>query len=840
MWKDPVSATPSIVQVDFGPWGQNIPGDGEAYCGPTSLLMGLYWLSANGFTQLAPATYNGQEDPSATNLERVIAGLVGTSTIGGTSNMQPGMAIYLAACGIGPDQYMYIPSDNPDLPWLLERLVPNVASDPDSIVLATFAVGWYSRTDITSTTFTNDGGHVLAPLSAQLMSNMLTLNNSYPASFVDVPNLPSSNPQTVLIASVPSDWTLPDLTPSTVQYSQVITPALGQKNVAVLWGGNAWSISASVLPSTPGYQPATWTLAPSTTINTNGGTLTVLAPLAGNTGFIKDGEGTLLLINTNQSTGSNWVNNGTIASTQTAGSPFGTGSMTVAGGGRLLLSPDGAATVDIASGAGSNCTIGTGGGAVELVGGDACVVTIGGNSDGTTPNIQRTSTATFTIAPGAGIAQLGSSQQVLVAGSASNLPCTSNGIVAPYILGEDSDAISSGKFLTYDSSAGFEAADTVSSLKVLIKDAESDTVYEVVDDQTIADGGGVQIAALEMNCGEIYGSGGSLLIGSQASGDLAGIIMNGGSITTGTLAFGAAEGLIYASDTTLDTAINARISGSAGLTVFGPGAVTLAADNSASLTGPISINSGTLIAAGSGGSATGLGGVFVNSAGTLQVSGIVGGPITVNQSGTLYLDGGTVQGNVTIAATGESSAAPGGILQGGGTMAAPVTLDGVIRSGPDAGIITFQSQSAILSTASLYWRLQGLVDNETSKPGAGWNALRFNAADCTVGSKLTGGPSFYLDFSLLTDGDPDGGNEFWTTSRTWDFLLFDTVKSGYCWWDPMNFFYQSGSFGLKWDGWNVQLIWTPATSPQTLGQRRRARTEARDPSRQPGTQLGSH
>ncbi|WP_448029876.1 hypothetical protein [Bradyrhizobium liaoningense] len=43
MWKDPIRSTPSIIQTDFGPFGQSLPGDGEAYCGPTSMVMGLYF-----------------------------------------------------------------------------------------------------------------------------------------------------------------------------------------------------------------------------------------------------------------------------------------------------------------------------------------------------------------------------------------------------------------------------------------------------------------------------------------------------------------------------------------------------------------------------------------------------------------------------------------------------------------------------------------------------------------------------------------------------------------------------------------------------------------------------
>jgi hypothetical protein len=82
MWNDPVTNTPSIVQTDFGAWGQNLPGYGEAYCSPTAMVMGLYYLCSNGFSQLGPGPYDGQTSPTspANNLERVIAGLARTST----------------------------------------------------------------------------------------------------------------------------------------------------------------------------------------------------------------------------------------------------------------------------------------------------------------------------------------------------------------------------------------------------------------------------------------------------------------------------------------------------------------------------------------------------------------------------------------------------------------------------------------------------------------------------------------------------------------------------------------------------------------------------------------
>ncbi|KRP97062.1 hypothetical protein AOQ73_21715 [Bradyrhizobium pachyrhizi] len=553
MWKDPIKSTPSIIQTDFGPFGQSLPGDGEAYCGPTSMVMGLYWLSANGFTQVAPVVYNGEDDPVAINLERVVAGLMRTSSESGSfvDGMTSGMADYLSACGIGPDLYNLASTSNPDLAWLADQLAPNVSESPQTIVLANFAVGWYSVSQTTKEYMENDGGHVLAPLTVNLTGDTITINNAFPASFENVPNLPSSNPQTVQIAQMPSGWTLENLPLPSEDYSQVVTDALtGWGVYAVLWQGQAWAISQSALPSTSGYEPSTWTINQPKVINTNGGTLTVVAPISGLGGLHKYGEGTLLLTNTNQLIGHNTVGAGTLASTRTSGTPFGSFRVTVTNGGILELRSDGATVdVQIASGSLATFVIGSTGGALQLSGSGNYRVVIGGNDDGTLTNIVRNSGGTLVIVPGGGMAQLGLTQQVFVAGTGANLPIIMNGIVAPYILGEDDDAASSGKFLTYSPSGGFASAATVSSTDVSINDVPADAVYEVVDSQAVESGGVPQVAALEVNGGAITGGDASILVGSQASGDAAGLIMNGGSIATASLSFGAAEGLIYTNAT---------------------------------------------------------------------------------------------------------------------------------------------------------------------------------------------------------------------------------------------------------------------------------------------------
>jgi len=823
VWKNPVTSTPSIIQIDFGAYGQNIPGDGEQYCAPTSVVMQLYWLSANGFTQVAPATYNGQGDSAAINLEKVVAGLMQSSAVSGTDvDMVTAVSAYLSACGIAPDQYTVstpnIPTVPLDLDWLATQLAPDVAPDPNTIVLAAFWVAWYSRAAVTSTVFTGAGGHTLAPLTADLAKKEIHLNNAYPSTFENVPNEPDSNPQKVEIKAVPSGWTLTGLGPSE-QYSQVASETVGHDkhglDFAIITGGAAWAISPTALPSSSRYQPSTWAIGQAQSINTNDGVLTVLAPLAGAGGFDKDGEGTLLLTNANKLTGANTVSGGTLASTLPSGTPFGTGAMSLAGGGTLLLSAESAVEAAIASDPGAAFTIGDGGGTLQLLGDVSYLVTIGGNKDGTTPNIARATAGSLVIAASGGVAELGGTQQIVVVGTGDNTPGITNGIVAPYILAQDNDEPGSGAFLTYDNVLGFKAAVTVSSADIGINQVSSDAVYEVVGDQTIDTGSAPQVAALEVNGSIVSGFDGGLLVGSQASGDIAGVILNGADLLIGSLAFGDAEGVIYASDA--NAAIAAVIAGSAGLTICGPGVLALTGDSSMSLAGQFNVNSGTLVAGAAVGSSTGSGEVVVNSNAVLEVTGIVGGPVSVDQSGKLFLNGGTVRGGATVAPVGTTTADPGGILQGSGTISGPAAISGVIQSGPQAGLIEFTDAVNISGDACFFWRLQSIVGNGTA------NALQFDSPDSAFGTKPSP-VSIFLDFSAL-DGDPDSNDPFWKSSHTWPMLIFKAGMQS-CYFAYKNFDYASGHFDVVWQGDTANMIWTYAPTTQSPADRRRTWAEA--------------
>ena len=824
-WSNPVTNTPSIIQVDFGAWGENVPGDGEAYCGPTSIVMGLYYLYANGFTQLAPGEFASQDDSSTVNLELIIAGLTNTSVGGGIGSLA-GVGDYFSACGISPDQYSFATTANPDLPWIANQIAPNVAQNPAVIVLGFFSVGWYAWNK-DQTVLLNSGGHCLAPLTADLTASQLTLNNSFPSSFFDVPNQPGSNPQTVGIAAVPPSWiAAAQGLDSSLSYTQVESQTEGQNNsYAILWGGQAWAI-ASAAATNP---PSVWNLASAKPINTNGGTLNVIAPLAGSGGLLKLGPGMLCLMNDNSLSGANEIRGGVLASAASTPMPFGTGGISISGGGVLAVPSAGSPSLAIASGA--SLLIGPGA-VLQLTGSAECVLAIGGYDDGSTPNVARETAGTLVVSLDAGIDQLGETERLMVRGSGGNLPRVTNGMVAPYIVGQNSDG--SGEFLNYVASLiGFQAASTVSSADVDIASVASDVIYEVVNTQEVASGATASIMALEMNGGTIEG-GGTVQIGSQASGDCAGVLLNAGNIAAGSLSFGGAEGVVYTGNGA--TTISACIAGSGGLTTFGPGALILTADNSTTLSGSINVASGALIAAGNG-SATGSGDVVVNEAALLAISGKVAGNVSVGNNATLLLQGGTIQGSLTTAAQGENSAERGGILQGAGVVAGPATLHGLIQSGPTAGLLTF-NQAAVVGegdAAGFYWRLQALVDDSNSSPGVDWNALLFGEGT-SFGIKGVG-VTFYLDFSAL-GSDPDGPpldsgphgpvDPFWSAPHIWTLITFP-AQGVSIWWNPGNFTYGAGNFDidLNWDSQAVKLTWTPASTTQSLLQRMATRASLR-------------
>jgi len=101
VWPDKNSATPDLVQTDFGPNGSALPFDGAEYCGPTSATMSLGYLYNAGFTQLFQAPLTNAD---YLNTLKVLTGLAGSSDSGGTESQQLLAAVgtYFSAKGISP------------------------------------------------------------------------------------------------------------------------------------------------------------------------------------------------------------------------------------------------------------------------------------------------------------------------------------------------------------------------------------------------------------------------------------------------------------------------------------------------------------------------------------------------------------------------------------------------------------------------------------------------------------------------------------------------------------------------------------------------------------------
>ena len=299
--------------------------------------------------------------------------------------------------------------------------------------------------------------------------------------------------------------------------------------------------------------PATWNISSAQAINVQNGSLTVLAPMQGSGGITKvdGGSGTIELQAPNNTTGSNNIGNGTLRSDVASGLPFGTGAIQLQAATLQLTPTSGTSDVSltIASGLGNQLTFLHGATlALSRNGNTSLSLTIGGNTDGTTANMVRSSGSdgTLVIVPANGIASLGLTEQVIVNGTGGNLPALANGIVAPYFVAEDNDGNGSGDFLTYGAAGFAKAAYTQASTTSLVS-AGTSAVYEANVAQTVPSNTTAQIYALKVgSLGVGGGASSTLKIGAQSSGQ-AGLILNGGTISTSNLNFGSAEGLIFTS-----------------------------------------------------------------------------------------------------------------------------------------------------------------------------------------------------------------------------------------------------------------------------------------------------
>jgi hypothetical protein len=434
--------------------------------------------------------------------------------------------------------------------------------------------------------------------------------------------------------------------------------------------------------------------------------------------------------------------------------PFGSASIDI-NGGTLGLEPSGsgaAVTYSLASKAvavgasqlNANLTYGPGSTLALNKGSNASLaVTVGMVGGTNTAIFQRSGGGgTLIIAPaggtggvGGGTGDLGntSSGEALLVFSGSGtqyLPTVASGIVSPSIVGQNNDSNQSADFLTYSSANGFYLATYSSNTDITA--GNNTTVFQSNGSSTnlTLTSGNAAVYALQDNGQTINLNGNALTTGT--GGGQAGIILNGGTISSGTLAFGGAEGVVYTS--LANGAISSQITGSNGVTYFGPGVITLSnaatvgnytgstyvnnttvnANNSANFsTGTIFLMGGTIQA--SSGASFNLPNQFELTPGQASNAGIfdIGSGATVTLSGKFInntVTGGGQAGSLTKISPGTLILSYGGSTYTGATAVNGGTL---VVSGSISGT------TSVSGLAGTVLSVDGLVNHAATVTSAG-------------------------------------------------------------------------------------------------------------------------
>lgn len=796
---DPVTTTPVIIQDGFGPAGDQLPYDGLLYGFPAATAMSFGYLGVNGFTQIAPAAPTAADQ---LNLVEVLGGLMGTTPKGTASltNTVDAIETYLAAKGISTANYTITVQTAPTLGEL------SALNQPGTVVDLEYGV--YS--DTTQARITGQLVPLLSQgVNAQGQSSPTTLviDNPAPSNSAPVPDTASDALQYLNTTATPGSLS----SNGVLEFDPNQYPGYMVNDSLVIEFALALTVNTSELPANnPAIAP--WILSGTQTIDLQNGALTVLAPIQGAGGLYKGDLGLLELEAPDSSGGANTIVNGTLRSDVASGQPFGAGSIQIDSGTLQLIPAAGTAILNFtAAGAAPNALTFQYGATLALNrnGNTSLALTIGGNTDGTTPNFARAagSNGTMVIAPANGAAGLGSTEQVIVNGTNGNLPALTNGIVPPYIVAQDNDGAGSGDFLT-SGSGGFARASYVEATTTSINAAGGSAVFDANASQAISGGATAQVYALRVGAVTV-GGGGTLEVGSQTGGQ-AGIILNSGTISASSVNFGSAEGLVYTRGA--GGTISSVIHGSNGLTVFGPGSLTLMAANT--YTGPTYINSGTLIADNTSGSITGAGAVTVEPNATLEISGPSAsaggsGRTVVTGGATLLLNGGTVAGPLTMNV--------GSFLLGTGVISGANTVSGMVGSNSldpghsgFAGVenVTFTNSTTFNSSTIYSWRLNAL-DDTPADAGTAWSLLTFTTG---TGNQL-GVPGSPFSITLdLAPGlpDPNSGNVYWNKPHQW---LAATAPQGFhkIYYDFNFAAYSQGSFAVAigGSGAGVYVVYAP-------------------------------
>jgi len=397
----------------------------------------------------------------------------------------------------------------------------------------------------------------------------------------------------------------------------------------------------------------------------------------------------------------------------------------------------------------------------------------------------RSGDATVLIQPGTGNT-LGSSTDKVLAGTT---PTLIDGIVSPWIVSDTGGAATTNpyNFVTYGANGYVNATYTKTGGGTTggIAVAGSTDVVDQTSSATLT--GNVQAYALNVNNGVTItlGTGSTLALGDGT--DPAGLILQNGALSGGTVAFGASEGVIWLKGSTGQT-ISSVLSGSGGLTFAGSGGVTL---NTASTeTGAINVDSGTLT--------LGVANVFANDAAGVNLNNVKSKPsnsiltFATNQSfsaldsagnnSAINISGGAV---LTIGdSNNESSTLSSSITETGSAVAGAIVKAGtglVDLSGISSGKLSLATGSTIAVQGGQLRITAKTLAVATGFAVSGGAELQFeeNGGD-TYGGAITGaGDVRLISGTLKLTGTTNtySGGTFVETGSTLD-LTTANVSSG--------------------------------------------------------------
>ena len=370
------------------------------------------------------------------------------------------------------------------------------------------------------------------------------------------------------------------------------------------------------------------------------------------------------------------------------------GSLSVSGG----MSLGGGGGVGTFSRSGGTLSVSGG----LLVGGTATLIlddTYGSVATAVTGTLTRKS-GTLVIVPQNG--DLGSTEGL----SFTQAPALTNGILGAFAVAQASGYDSTGDYLTTTGTGPYSL--TTATYFNGLAGATGTTVASVTGSSSL--GQNTSVYAIKFADSTTTTLGSYTL--SVSSG---GMILNGGTLSGGTVAFGSAP-LIYVGSND-PGAISSALNASSGLVKFGPGTLVLSGSNTG-LSGNIYVNSGA---------------INIQNAWALGASG-TGNNTMVAAGASLQIQGNTAVGGNAITLNGTG-------LNGNGA------IQNVQDNNSFAGVITLNSNTLINTTSgtlTLSGPIQGSYDLTTSGSGtlvlAGANTLfgAVNIAEGTVTATNSG------------------------------------------------------------------------------------------------------